>query len=75
MIIKIECHNKGDSDGIKKFFNGKSYQKSKNGALSRSLIKSIKKHFIKNLKIDALSCLKKHFIKKIFHQEAKNALL
>ena len=50
----------------------------KNSALSRNLIKSIKKYFIKNLiknlKNSALSYLKKYLIKKILYQEAKNAL-
>ena len=53
---KKEDHNTGVSDAIKKFFGGKlyqepnkTYQEPKDGALSRNLIKSIKKCFIKNL--------------------------
>ena len=62
---KKEDQNTGVSDCIKKFFNENSYQEflkkyliknlkiliknPKNGALSRNLIKNIKKYFIKNL--------------------------
>ena len=59
MIIKKEDHNTGVSDGIKKFLMDNLIKNVKNGALSRNLIKSIKKHFIKN----------KYFIKKL-----KNAI-
>ena len=55
MIIKKEDHNTGVSDGIKKFLMDNLIKNVKNGALSRNLIKSIKKHFIKN----------KYFIKKL----------
>ena len=57
MMIKKEDHNRGLSGGIKKIFNGKPYQEYlknyliknlKNDALSRNLIKSIKKYVIKN---------------------------
>ena len=64
MIIKIEYHNKGDSDGIEKFFNGKSYQKSKNGALSRNLIKSIKKAIYQKCKNRCLIMSKKTLYQK-----------
>ena len=59
MIIKKEDHNTGVSDGIKKFLIDNLIKDVKNGALLRNLIKSIKKHFIKN----------KYFIKKL-----KNAI-
>ena len=77
MIIKKEDQNTGVSDGIKKFVMDNLIKSLKNGALSRNLIKSIKKYFIKNLKIDALSCLKKHLLKKKkrnFIKKLKNAL-
>ena len=64
MIIKKEDHNTGVRDCSKKFLMDNLIKNLKNGALSRNLIKSIKKYFIKNLKIDALSRLKKHLIKK-----------
>ena len=42
-------HNTGVSNGIKKFLIEILIKDLKNGALSRNLIKSIKKYFIKNL--------------------------
>ena len=71
-------HNTGVSNGIKKFLIEILIKNLKNGALSRNLIKSIKKYFIKNL----IKNLKKFLImskkvpyqKRILYQEAKNAL-
>ena len=46
---KKEDHNTGVSNGIKKFLMEKLIKNPKNSALSKNLIKSIKKYFIKNL--------------------------
>ena len=44
---KKEGHSAGVSNGIKRFLIENLIKKLKNSALSRNLIKSIKKHFIK----------------------------
>ena len=50
MIIRKEDHNTSVSNGINKFLMKNLIKNLKNDALSRHLIKSIKKCFIKNLK-------------------------
>ena len=66
-------HNTGVSNGIKKFLIEILIKDLKNGALSRNLIKSIKKYFIKNLvknpkkvpQAKKTPYQKKNFIKKL----------
>ena len=48
-MIKKEDHNTGVSDGIKNILMKKLIKNLKSGALSRYLINSIQKYFIKNL--------------------------
>ena len=48
MMIKKEDHNTGVSNGVEKFLIKNLIKSFKNGALSKYLIKSIKKYFIKD---------------------------
>ena len=69
-MIKKEDHNTGVSDRVETFLieNLIKIKNFENGALSKNLIKTIKKYFIKKIyqesQKSALSCLEKYLIEK-----------
>ena len=69
-MIKKEDHNAGVSNRVEKFLieNLIKIKNFENGALSKNLIKTIEKYFIKKIyqesQKSALSCLEKYLIEK-----------